>query len=423
MPSALMLEGVERTEGRTLGVDAGPPSALRRSTWPSRSTTSRPPGASTWRSSAAASGGRTPTWIDFDLHGHQIVAHLDPRASASPRRRRRPTTRRRRRRARAPLRPRRSSGTPGTSWPSASARPAPGSCSTPTCASRGARASRPRSSWPIRPATPLEFKAFRDPVPDLRPGALPMSTPCRHPPCRHRAPIALDAGLRRAGGHVRSAPLVLGGRAVDRQPQLLGRHGRSLRRPPRRWSCGASGTTRPSGSAPAGRPARPATCGPSRAARSPPETTADGLVMTGRAVAVPAGRRRGPGAGGLHRPSTARRSPTPGEDPLFCVSPELVLATPEAGLHHPPHAAPGDGDQAGRQERQDGRPLSADHPPPSHVDSLSAAPAWIAVMQDRFGNEFCLVPRAVGGSPAALPLQRLPTTTPYGRRRTDRSDR
>ena len=59
-----------------------------------------------------------------------------------------------------------------------------------------------------------------------------------------------------------------------------------------------------------------------------PETTADGLVMTGRAVAVPAG----PAVEPVREAYVAKYGeafPAPGEDPLFCVSPELVLATPE----------------------------------------------------------------------------------------------
>jgi hypothetical protein len=59
-----------------------------------------------------------------------------------------------------------------------------------------------------------------------------------------------------------------------------------------------------------------------------PETTADGLVVSGRAVAVPPGPAVDP-VRELYVAKYGEGFPPPGDDPLFRVRPELVLATPE----------------------------------------------------------------------------------------------
>jgi hypothetical protein len=66
-----------------------------------------------------------------------------------------------------------------------------------------------------------------------------------------------------------------------------------------------------------------------------PETTADALVVSGRAIAVPGG----PDVDRVREAYVAKYGegfPDPGGDPLFCVHPELVLATPEADFTNRP---------------------------------------------------------------------------------------
>ena len=315
------------------------------SIWPSRSTTSRRPGASTWRSSAAASGGRTPPGSTStstatrssptSTRGTSRSASADD-AVANPRQRHH---RRRRRRARAPLRARAGAGTPGTRWPSASAPAGTRFLLEPHVRFAG----RPGRAGHALPGRPGRQRARVQGVRD-RSGCSPTHLrpwSCRPTDARQdpSLPPTVDRpwmpgyGVQR--GPVRSAALVLGGRAADRQPQLLGRHGRSLRRPPRGGRVGHLARRGvlvqhrrgvPQDPQPPGRAALHGRPGDhrGRARRNGP-----GVRRAGRArPRVRCGRPTSP--------STARRSRPPAMTRSSACRPELVLATPEAGLHHPP---------------------------------------------------------------------------------------
>ena len=66
-----------------------------------------------------------------------------------------------------------------------------------------------------------------------------------------------------------------------------------------------------------------------------PETTADALVVSGRATAVTSGAELDP-VRDAYVAKYGEGFPEPGADPLFCVRPELVLATPEADFTNRP---------------------------------------------------------------------------------------